>query len=312
MAATGHRFWRGRAVTARGAKLLGPGAALPALALLLSGCSLAQAPVLDPHGPVALAGRELLFSAFKIMLIVVVPVIVLTFWFAWRYRATNARARYEPDWMSARVDTAIWFIPALIVATLGVHSWTSTHALDPYRPLDSLIPPLEVEAIAQDWKWLFVYPGERVAAVNELAFPVDRPLRLKITSDTVMNALSIPALAGQIYAMAGMETQLNLRAFGPGRFAGRNTQYSGDGFPDQHFAALAMSAGDFDAWVARAQASPARLDPAGYTALAVPSSANPVAYYAEVDPGLFHAVMMKYALPIAGHDHAANAATPGE
>ena len=174
------------------------------LALLASGCGLTQAPILDPKGPIALAERDILFRALAIMMIVVIPVFAMTFWFAWRYRASNKRARYEPDWMSAKIDAVIWIVPALIVISLGVHVWLYTHALDPYRPLQSSAKPLDIQVVAQDWKWLFIYPAQGIATVNELAFPSEVPVRLRITSDTVMNSFFIPALAGQIYAMAGM------------------------------------------------------------------------------------------------------------
>jgi cytochrome o ubiquinol oxidase subunit 2 len=155
--------------------------------------------------------------------------------------------------------------------------------------------------VAQDWKWLFVYPEQGVAAVNEMAIPAGVPIRLSITSDTVMNSFFIPALGGQIYAMAGMRTEFNLRADSPGRFVGRNTQYSGDGFADQQFAAIAMSESDFDAWVARAAVSPDQLDAKAYSELAVPSIAAPVAYFSAVEPDLFVGIIRKYDRSGAGH-----------
>ena len=264
------------------------------LALLTSGCGLTEAPILKPKGPVALAERDILFRALAIMMIVVIPVFVMTFWFAWRYRASGKRSRYEPDWMSAKVDAVIWIVPALIVTSLGVHLWLYTHKLDPYKPLQSSARPLEVQVVAQDWKWLFIYPAQGIATVNELAFPSEVPVRLKITSDTVMNSFFIPALGGQIYAMAGMQTQLNVRADEPGRFVGRNTQYSGRGFADQHFAAIAMTPADFDAWLKRAGQSPKKLDATTYAELAKPSAAHPVVHYSAVESGLFDRIIGKY------------------
>lgn len=271
------------------------------LALLMCGCSLADAPILSPKGPVALAERDILFRALAIMMVVAVPVFAMTFWFAWHYRASNKKARYQPDWESAKVDAVTWTVPALIVASLGVHVWLSTHALDPYKPLQSTAKPLEVQVVAQDWKWLFIYPREGIAAVNELAFLSEVPISLKITSDTVMNSFFIPALGGQIYAMAGMQTRLNLRASAPGRFVGRNTQYSGRGFPDQQFAAIAMAPADFDAWVAQAKQSPQKLDAAAYAELAKPSAAHPVVHYSSVEPGLFDEIIRKYEDSVQPH-----------
>lgn len=276
------------------------------LVLLTSGCSFIEAPILNPKGPIALAERDILFRALAIMMIVVVPVFAMTFWFAWRYRASNRRARYEPDWESSKLDVAIWIVPGLIVASLGVHVWLSTHALDPYKPLQSPAKPLEIQAVAQDWKWLFVYPEQGIASVNEMAFPSNVSVSLKITSDTVMNSFFIPALAGQIYAMAGMQTRLNLSAHEPGRFVGRNTQYSGRGFADQQFAAVAMTPADFDAWVARVKASPQKLDAASYAELARPSAAHPVTYYSDVAAGLFDAIIRKYDGLLTRHEAAAN------
>jgi len=264
------------------------------LALGASGCALSEAPIFDPKGPIALAERDILFRAFAIMMIVVIPVFAMTFWFAWRYRASNTAARYEPNWMSATVDTITWIVPALIVLSLGAHVWIYTHRLDPYRPLEAAAKPIQVQVVAQDWKWLFLYPEQGIASVNELAFPSGAPLSLKITSDTVMNSFFVPALGGQIYAMAGMQTQLNLRADAPGRFVGRNTQYSGRGFSDQHFAAIAMAPADFDAWVARAKASPVKLDASAYAALAKPSAKHPVTLYSTFEPGLFERIIRRY------------------
>lgn len=264
--------------------------------LLLSGCGLAEAPLIDTKGPVATEERNLLFTAFGLMLIVVVPVFVLTLVFCWRYRASGGRGAYQPEWSSsAKIETVVWLVPACIIMVLGYLVWTYTHKLDPYKKLADDGSSFEVQAIAQDWKWLFVYPELGVASVNELAFPSDRPLSLKITSDTVMNSFMIPALGGQIYAMAGMTTQLNLIADEPGQFRGRNTMYSGDGFSDQHFQAIAMSDEDFTAWTKKVQESPTALTASIYTDLAKPSVANAVAYYSSVEPNLFDTIIRKYA-----------------
>ncbi|SHE72524.1 cytochrome bo3 quinol oxidase subunit 2 [Microbulbifer donghaiensis] len=262
----------------------------------MDSCHLIRTPILHPAGPVALAERDLLLSAVLIMLIVIVPVFAMTFLFVWRYRATGGRGRYTPNWTySAGVDAVVWLVPAAIVVSLSILLWRETHALDPYRPLPSDREPLQVEAIAQDWKWLFIYPEQDIATVNELVFPAGRPLSIRITSDTVMNAFFIPALGGQIYAMAGMQTRLNLLADRPGCFRGRNMQYSGDGFPEQHFAAHALPTAEFGEWVNRVRQSPARLDKRAYLALAAPSIGHPVGYYSGVAPGLFDHVIAKYA-----------------
>ena len=188
----------------------------------------------------------------------------------------------------------VWLVPALIVIAVAVLLWRSTHKLDPYREIASSNPPLDVQVVAQDWKWLFIYPEQGVASVNQLAIPAGRPISLRITSDTVMNSFYVPALAGQIYAMAGMQTRLQLLADQPGKFVGRNTQYSGGGFSDQFFEVVAMSQADFDAWVAKAKQAPAKLDPPTYAKLAEKSRLNPIVQYSAVEPKLFDSIIDKY------------------
>ncbi|MBW4093507.1 MAG: ubiquinol oxidase subunit II [Proteobacteria bacterium] len=264
-------------------------------ALALSGCGRDQLPVIAARGPIALAERNLLFTAAAVMLIVVIPVFVMAFWFTWRYRASHPKAPYKPHWSyDWRIDMIVWLVPAAIVIALGYLVWTKTHRLDPYRPLVASRLPLRVDVVAEDWKWLFIYPGQKIAVANELVFPADRPLSLRLTSDTVMNSFYIPGLGGQIYAMAGMQTRLHLRADGPGSFVGRNTQYSGIGFPDQYFAVHAVSAASFRAWVARVKHAPKTLDAAAYAALAKPSTRFPVTYYSAYEPGLFDRILHKY------------------
>jgi cytochrome o ubiquinol oxidase subunit 2 len=275
-----------------------------AAALLASGCD--RAVVLNPKGPIADAERGLLFDAFFVMMLVIVPVIVMAFVFAWRYRASNRNARYAPTWAySARVDAVVWLVPALIVIAVGLLVWRSTHKLDPYREIASDTLPLDVQVVAQDWKWLFIYPEQGIAVVNQMAIPSGRPISLRITSDTVMNSFYVPALAGQIYAMAGMQTRLQMLADTQGKFVGRNTQYSGGGFSDQYFEVWATSPADFDAWVAKAKQSSDKLDTAGYARLAEKSRRNPIAYYSAVEPRLFDSIIAKY-----NHDHRVHSATP--
>lgn len=274
----------------------------------LGGCGWIHAPVLDPKGPVALAERDLLLTAFGLMLIVLIPVYVLTIWVIRTYsaRSPTDKAGYMPDWSySIWIDVVIWTIPALIVAALGYLVWARTHTLDPYRELVSDKPAIEVQVVAQDWKWLFIYPAEGIATVNELVFPSGRPLNLRITSDTVMNSFYIAGLGGQIYAMAGMETRLNLLADEPMKLRGRNTQYSGRGFADQHFAANATTEADFEVWVAKVRQSTARLDAQSYSALALPSAKVAPIYYSAVAANLFAAIIAKYR---SAPDHANHSA----
>ena len=264
-----------------------------AAALMAGACD--RAVVLNPKGPIADAERGLLIDAFSVMLVVIVPVIFMAFLFAWRYRASNRNARYTPTWAySAKVDAVVWLVPALIVVAVGFLVWRSTHKLDPYREIASDVPPLDIQVVAQDWKWLFIYPEQGIAVVNQMGIPSGRPISLRITSDTVMNSFYVPALAGQIYAMAGMQTRLQMLASAPGKFVGRNTQYSGGGFSDQYFEVLATSPADFDAWVAKARQSPDKLDAAAYARLAERSRKNPIAAYSAVERNLFDSIIAKY------------------
>jgi cytochrome o ubiquinol oxidase subunit 2 len=252
---------------------------------------------LEPAGPVARTIDELLGITGGLMLLVLIPVFVMTAWFAWRYRASNRKARYEPDWGgSAKIEWVIWTVPTLIVVILAGLTWFYTHKLDPYKPLpaEADTKPLEIQVVALDWKWLFIYPEQQVASINEVALPVNRPVDFHITSATVMNSFFIPRLGGQIYAMAGMETRLHLMASQAGNFYGENTQYSGRGFPYQNFSAVALPPQDFSAWVETAKRSGRMLDMPRFRQLAQPGTREPVSYYAGVSSGLFKQVMMQF------------------
>ena len=266
-----------------------------ALVLLTSGCGVRDSAILDPAGPIASDERDLIVRTSAIMLIVVIPVIILTIRFAWRFRASNEKAPYAPNWdYSGKVDAITWAIPILIVAGVGYHAWVFTHSLDPYKPIQSSQKTLVVHAVAQDWKWLFLYPEQKIAVANELVFPSGAPLSVKITSDTVMNSFFIPGLGGQIYAMAGMRTELNLLSYDPGEFSGRNVMYSGDGFSDQHFKAVAAKPDEFEAWVEKVRRSPDKLDADAYARLAKPGVLPKPQYFSSFMPGLFETIIGKY------------------
>ncbi|GAB3028872.1 ubiquinol oxidase subunit II [Bowmanella dokdonensis] len=253
----------------------------------------AQIPILNPNGPVAEGQYELLISAVLIMLIVVVPVFILTICFAWRYRASNRASRFRPDWSySLPIELVIWLVPALIVLVIGFLQWTRTHSLDPYKALGR--NPLEIQVIALDWKWLFIYPDADIATVNELVLPVDVPVRFLITSDTVMNAFFIPGLGSQIFAMAGMRTELNLKATKPASLWGRNTQFSGRGFSSQHFNVKVVEESEFQDWQGSVQEGSPPLTNVRYRQLALPSSGSTRHQYHQVQPGLFGQVISRY------------------
>lgn len=228
------------------------------------------------------------------MLFVIGPVILLTPLFAWYYRLANTKSAYRPQWaFNWPLEGLIWLPPTVIVIGLAVLLWRDTHALDPYKPLPSTLPPTEVQAVALDWKWLFIYPDSNVATVDELVFPADRPVHLMLTSGTVMQSLLFPRLAGQIFEMAGMMTQLNIAADRPGIYEGENTQFNGEGFQRQHFPVLALSPGAYAQWLAKAKAQSATLDEASYARLAVRSTIDHPEVFGTVAPGLFRAVLDK-------------------
>jgi cytochrome o ubiquinol oxidase subunit 2 len=227
--------------------------------------------------------------------LVVVPVIVMTFLFAWKYRASNQDAVYTPKWShSTKIEIAVWTIPVLIIIALGYVTYKSTHALDPYKPLESDVKPVTIEVVALDWKWLFIYPEQGIATVNKIVFPAHTPINFKITSDAVMNSFFIPALGGQIYAMAGMQTKLHLIANQNAEMDGISANYSGAGFTGMKFKAIATSQEDFDAWVSEVKKAPKQLEQAEYAALSKQSQNNPVELYSSVTPNLFQIIVDKY------------------
>ena len=208
-------------------------------AVLLGGCDWA---ILDSKGQIGMEERSVIATATWLMLIIVVPVIAMIGAFAWKYRASNTRAQYSPDWdYSHRIAAAMVLIPSAIIICLSVIAWRTSHALDPYRPLDSEAKPVTIEVVALDWKWLFIYPDQQLATVNEIAFPTDVPINFRITSGSVMNSFFIPQLGGQIYAMSGHAEQLRLIANQPGTYDGISANYSGGGFSDMKFKAIATT-----------------------------------------------------------------------
>ncbi len=252
--------------------------------------------VLDPHGPVAAAERTILANATVIMLAVVVPVILLTIAFAWWFRADNRWARRDPEWAySGAVEVTVWSIPALVVVFLGGIGWIGSHDLDPARPLAARVPSVTVQVVSLDWKWLFIYPDLGVASVDRLVVPAGAPLRLELTSATVMNSFFVPQLGSQIYTMGGMTTRLNLLADRPGTYGGLSANFSGDGFSDMRFDAVALPADQFAQWVAGVRAAPSTLDAASYAALARPGVAASPQTFGHVAPGLFEAIVAQTA-----------------
>lgn len=268
---------------------------IAAFPVLLAGCSAHDWPVLAPGAPVAMAERNLLLFISGVALLVIVPVFVLTIWVVRKYRAGDAEGPYSPLWTySKRIDLGIWMIACAAAVVIAVTIWIATFKLDPYKRVGPDLEPVQVQVVAEDWKWLFIYPQQHIAVVNQLVFPTQRPLELHLTADTVMSALYIPGLTSQMYAMAGMQTKLNAVADRPATFIGRNAQFTGKGFPTQSFRARAVSEKDFEAWVHKVRQSPKTLDAATYNQLRRPSSNMPVTYYGGVEPKLFRHIIEDY------------------
>jgi len=259
-------------------------------AAALGGCTEG---VLDPKGPIALAERQLLFNATGIMLVIVIPVVLATLGVAFWFRASNERARYRPNFTySGRVEMLVWSIPLMTVFLVGGVAWISSYELDPPKAIASSMKPFKVQVVSLDWKWLFIYPDEGVASVNQLTIPVGTPVSLELTSSGVMNSFLVPQLAGQIYTMAGMVTRLNMEASQAGTYRGISSNFSGDGFADMHFNVEAVPAEKFSAWVDAARSDGPELNPETYADLTKPSVALPSFTYRAVAPGLFGSILV--------------------
>jgi cytochrome o ubiquinol oxidase subunit II len=279
-----------------------------ALCLPLAGCS---GGVLDPQGPIGAANAQIMLNALEIMLVIVVPTILAALVFAWWFRASNPRATYLPHWVySGRIEIVVWAIPTLVILFLGGVIWIGSHQLDPFRPISSSSKPTEVQVVSLDWKWLFIYPEQGVASVNELVVPAGVPVHFSLTSATVMNMFFVPQLGSMIATMNGMVTQLHLQADQPGDYFGQSAQFSGDGFSDMNFVMRAVSTDAFTQWVAMARQGGRQLDRAEYLALSKQSANVRPFTYRAVDPALFHAVATQQLPPGPGPSGGSAAVRP--
>ncbi|MEM1404342.1 MAG: ubiquinol oxidase subunit II [Pseudomonadota bacterium] len=260
-------------------------------ALLLTGC---EYTLLDPKGPIAEQEMWLMIIAAAVMLIVVIPVTVMGVWFPIRYGA-NKQREYKPNWEhSNRIETVVWAIPILIILTLGTITYITSYTLDPRKPIESDNPTQVIQVIALDWKWLFIYPEEGIATVNEIAVPLDTPVEFLITSDSVMNSFFIPHLGTQIYAMSGMENRVHLMATEPGEFMGFSSNYSGFGFSGMKFKTIATDRGGYETWLADVRRAPNPLDEVTLAGLREKSRDVPAMYFSDVDPLLFSNIIDQY------------------
>src|SRR6266403_217377 len=266
--------------------------------IFLTAC---QPAVLDPQGSIGIAEKTILIDSLAIMLAIVVPTIAATFAFAWWFRAANTKAIYLPNFeYSGRIELVTWSIPLLTVILLGGVAWIGSHELDPAKPLAAKTPPLEVQVVSLDWKWLFIYPDQRVASVNQLVVPAGVPLHFALTSGSVMNVFFIPQLGSMIYTMNGMRTQLHLQADEPGTFRGQSSHYSGDGFSDMRFDVRAVPPEQFAAWIEDTRKTGPTLDAASYTALARQSMNTSPFTFRAADPALFHEIVTQQLPPGPG------------
>ena len=275
-----------------------------ALPALLGGCDMV---VMNPTGDIAVQQRDLILFSTGVMLLIIVPVMVLTVVFARKYRRGNANKTYDPSFThSTTLELVIWSCPLLIIIALSAVTWTSTHLLDPFRPLERIAPgrpvpagtrPLEIQAVALDWKWLFIYPEQGIATVNELALPVDVPVRFSITSNDQFNTFYVPTLAGMIYAMPGMRSELNAVLNKPGTSEGYSANYSGAGYSNMRFKMHGQSPADFARWVAGVKARGGSLATDRFVALAKPSEKVPVMRFGAVQPQLFDRIVNRCVEP---------------
>lgn len=255
-------------------------------------------PLLEPSGPIGDKERDLIILAVGLSLIVVIPVYFMLALFAWKYREGNKKAKYDPDFDHSRLIESIWWgVPLVIITILAVATWKGSHELDPSRPLQAAAPPMTIQVVALDWKWLFIYPEQKIATVNLVQFPQNTSVRFEITADAPMNSFWIPKLGGQIYAMSGMKTKLHLIADSVGSYQGSSANISGEGFAGMTFVANSVTDADFKKWVGLVQQYRNGLTLSTYNQLARPSQDNSIEYFSTVETNLFHQIVTKYTLP---------------
>jgi cytochrome o ubiquinol oxidase subunit 2 len=266
------------------------------IAGLLSGCHLA---VLEPHGLIASEEKRLILLAFFLMMLIVVPVIIMTVVFAWRFRASNKKSDYQPEWShNTWLEIIWWGIPCILIVILATITWRSTHQLDPYRPLEHPTPPIRIQVISLEWKWLFIYPDLDIAVLNYLEIPKDTPIDFFVTSEAPMNSFWIPQISGQIYAMEGMQTQLHVLADKVGEYRGLSASFSGDGFSEMTFTTKVVTKEEFNNWVHKVKFANNHLNDSKYRHLVKPSTDDGVIYFSSAESGMFGNIMMRFMMPM--------------
>ena len=258
-----------------------------------------EALLTHPKGIIAHQELNLMITQILLMLVVIVPTYIALFVVVWKYRAQNAKTNYDPEHSHGGFgQLLLWAVPSVIIAIMSVVTWSTTHALDPYRPLESEVKPLKIQVVALDWKWLFIYPEQGIASVNFVQFPEKTPIQFELSADgSPMNSFWVPQLSGQIYAMSGMITKLHMMADAPGVYSGRAAEINGDGFAGMTFVVTSSSQADFDNWVAEVKKSPLQLTDSAYNELLRPSQNNPIALYSYVEKEMLNKIIMKYMDP---------------
>ncbi|MCU4136770.1 ubiquinol oxidase subunit II [Buchnera aphidicola (Sitobion miscanthi)] len=263
---------------------------------ILNGCN---GLLLSPHGAIAVEECSLILIAFIMMLFIIIPVIFMTIYFSFKYRSTNINKTYKPDWCDSKtIEIVVWTIPIVIVSILAFLSWNYSHKLEPKKPIVSFNDPIKIDAVALDWKWLFIYPDYKVATINEIMFPVNRPIIFRITANSVMNAFFIPSLGSQIYAMPGMTTELNLIANNPGKYKGISSNYSGKGFSNMKFSAISvLKNSTFIDWIKKIKNSSLKLNTMKiFNRISVPNENYSIEYFSSVKKHLFDQIKNQYSI----------------
>lgn len=251
--------------------------------------------VLDPVGFVGSQQKKLLIFACILSALVVIPVFIMLFVISWKFREGNQKAAYDPEWgHNNRLELLWWGIPITIIVVLSIITWKTSHELDPYHTIESKNKTIDVQVVALQWKWLFIYPEYGTASINELAMPVDHPVRFRLTADAPMSAFWVPQLGSQIYSMNGMASQINLVANKTGTFEGYNTNINGPGYSSMTFQVKAMSTSDFATWTKQGSESAKTLDDKTFKDLIKPGVQKQPVQYKLADKDMFDMIVMKY------------------
>lgn len=278
---------------------LGMGAVILGIIGIVIVLSSKNALVFHPKGIIAQSELELIILNIVLMLVIIVPTYLLLFVVVWKYCIQKKNVKYDPDHTYGPMgEVLMWGLPSIVVAIMAIFTWKATHHLNPYKPLESDIPPLTVQVVALNWKWLFIYPELNIATLNYFQIPERTPIHLNLTADgSPMNSFWVPELSGQIYAMTGMTTQLYLMADGAGEYRGRAVEINGEGYSDMTFKVESSSTTNFQNWVDQVKMSPHQLTENIYQELTQHSINKSVILFSDVEPGLYHKVVHHYMYP---------------